>query len=119
MQTMVHLSAGAEWLLTGRRPILFNVADVGGIGAHGERVVFGRSIVALIDPLEVDRVGSYELQVFAAEDRSAETADSPAVQLSISPWSRTSSVAPCVVAVAAHGVKDAPSSYTFQFHSAV
>lgn len=103
----------------GRRPILFNVADVFGTGARGERVALGHSSLVMLDPVESDRIGDYEIQIFASRDNAAHTADAPAAQLSISPWSRIASPAPGVVQIAAHGAKDGPHSYTIRFDTEV
>jgi len=114
----VNLPAGVQRLFTDRRPILFNIMDVFGVGARGERVALGPCTLAMIDPSQSDRVGNYEMQIFALAANAGETGDVPAVQVSISPFSRIVSPAPAVVEVAAHGVKESAHSYTLRFHAA-
>lgn len=113
----VSLSSGAQFLLNGCKPIVFNVASVVGGGAQGERIILDESVLALVDPVQSDRIGNYELLIFTAAEGLAESADNPSVQISITPWSRVTSHAPGVVDIAAHGVKKGPHSYTFQFHA--
>jgi len=118
LRNMANLSAGAQQLLACRNPIIFHVAEVVGFGAHCQHISFHNAIVVLLDPVQSTRIGDYELQIFAVTENMTETADAPAVRLSISPSSRIAVPHPSVIEVAVHGGQDGPNSYTLQFETA-
>merc|ERR1719331_2444379 len=128
-RNLENLSVGAQHFLAGRNPIVFNVAHVFGRGAHGEHISLHRAIVVLLDPVQCNRIGEYEMQVFAAPEKetlqafdisfagATDMPDAPVIRFSISPSSCIAVPYPSVAEIAAHGVKG-PSSYTLQFHTA-
>lgn len=115
---MLKLSSGVQRSFGGRLPVAFTVGDARGVGENGEHVPIGRCVLLLVDPVQSDCVGDYEMHIFAAEGNATETSDYPVVKVSISPWSRAVRSAPVVVEIAMHGAKEGPHSYSLKFHSA-
>merc|ERR1740117_758825 len=71
----VNLSLGAQRLLAGHRPILFSVAGVFGVGVSGEQIALALGTIALVDPVESDRIGDYKMYIFSPADSLEETAN--------------------------------------------
>lgn len=115
----VSFSAGAQQFIAGRTPLVYQINGAIGVGARGQHVSSCRGVVAIMDPQQTDRIGDYEVQIFPALENGTETADSPLVQVSISPWSHAAEGAGAAVQIAAHGVREAPHFYTLQFNSGV
>lgn len=116
---VLNLSSRVKRSFGGRLPVAFTVGDARGVGGNGEHVTIGRCVLLLVDPVQSDCVGDYEMHIFAAEGNATETADFPVVKVSISPWSRAVRSASVVVEIAMHGAKEGPHTYTLQFHSAI